>query len=543
MNEEGGEHHSEIIVVHRHGDHEEGHHGGAWKIAFADFMTAMMTFFLVMWLINSTDDQTLAQVATYFNPIKLTDRESAKRGVHDADFGGSGNETVERERQNKKEGKAFSEPPNTPGERRFPEEELFANPYGTLSQLAEAAKTKPKNSPSGELKGDKPGGVRQGKKPGGVREEGHSGGVAFRDPFDPDFRRSPYDGPVEGGDAELKPDASGGFPKQPKPYKPAEKPVDQKQNAENQQANERQAEGQGPKKGVLGKGSEALENKEAETDAATPDEAAAEIAEKPQTQEIANEEKKTELANLETKTELHPEDKGTWPGKDKNAASKTVNNLETVKAKKSDKATENPKGGRKDKTAFAPDTPPKGEDKAAPKGNAKTEKEPLEKGKGDKRWKAIETETRVIKEAFLKALKESGLLSIPYISLEATKDGVLISMTDKMNFEMFAIASAEPRPEVVVVMEKLAKILAKQKGSIIIRGHTDSRPFRSKTYDNWRLSSARAHMTYFMLVRGGVYKSRVERIEGYADRSPKIPSNTRAAANRRIEILLRPPEV
>ena len=116
-------------------------------------------------------------------------------------------------------------------------------------------------------------------------------------------------------------------------------------------------------------------------------------------------------------------------------------------------------------------------------------------------------------------------------------------MTDKMNFEMFAIASAEPRPEVVVVMEKLARILAKQKGSIIIRGHTDSRPFRSKTYDNRRLSSSRAQMAYYMLVRGGVLKSRVERIEGYADRDPKIPRNTRAAANRRIEILLRPPNV
>ena len=48
------EKHPEIIIVKRHGGHEEEHHGGAWKIAFADFMTAMMAFFLVLWIINAT---------------------------------------------------------------------------------------------------------------------------------------------------------------------------------------------------------------------------------------------------------------------------------------------------------------------------------------------------------------------------------------------------------------------------------------------------------------------------------------------------------
>jgi flagellar motor protein MotB len=37
--------HPDIIIVKRHSAHEEEHHGGAWKIAFADFMTAMMAFF------------------------------------------------------------------------------------------------------------------------------------------------------------------------------------------------------------------------------------------------------------------------------------------------------------------------------------------------------------------------------------------------------------------------------------------------------------------------------------------------------------------
>ena len=60
---------------------DEGHHGGVWKIAFADFMTAMMAFFLVMWLTNSSDMATRKQVAQYFNPIKLNDSSPATRGV------------------------------------------------------------------------------------------------------------------------------------------------------------------------------------------------------------------------------------------------------------------------------------------------------------------------------------------------------------------------------------------------------------------------------------------------------------------------------
>ncbi|HHI02719.1 MAG TPA: flagellar motor protein MotB, partial [candidate division Zixibacteria bacterium] len=42
-----------IIVIKKKGGHG-GHHGGAWKVAYADFVTAMMAFFLVMWLVNQS---------------------------------------------------------------------------------------------------------------------------------------------------------------------------------------------------------------------------------------------------------------------------------------------------------------------------------------------------------------------------------------------------------------------------------------------------------------------------------------------------------
>src|ERR1700687_4943358 len=45
-----------------------GHHGGAWKVAYADFVTAMMAFFLLMWLINSTTEDQRRGIADYFTP-------------------------------------------------------------------------------------------------------------------------------------------------------------------------------------------------------------------------------------------------------------------------------------------------------------------------------------------------------------------------------------------------------------------------------------------------------------------------------------------
>ncbi len=45
-----------------------GHHGGAWKVAYADFVTAMMAFFLLMWLLNATTEEQRKGIADYFSP-------------------------------------------------------------------------------------------------------------------------------------------------------------------------------------------------------------------------------------------------------------------------------------------------------------------------------------------------------------------------------------------------------------------------------------------------------------------------------------------
>lgn len=60
------------IVIKRIKKASDAHHGGAWKIAYADFVTAMMAFFLLMWLLGTTNKGDLAEIQDYFNtPLKI----------------------------------------------------------------------------------------------------------------------------------------------------------------------------------------------------------------------------------------------------------------------------------------------------------------------------------------------------------------------------------------------------------------------------------------------------------------------------------------
>jgi chemotaxis protein MotB len=57
-----------------------GHHGGAWKVAYADFVTAMMAFFLLMWLLGATTEKQRKSIADYFAPTLISKKEGAAGG-------------------------------------------------------------------------------------------------------------------------------------------------------------------------------------------------------------------------------------------------------------------------------------------------------------------------------------------------------------------------------------------------------------------------------------------------------------------------------
>jgi chemotaxis protein MotB len=124
------------------------------------------------------------------------------------------------------------------------------------------------------------------------------------------------------------------------------------------------------------------------------------------------------------------------------------------------------------------------------------------------------------------------------VEVTPRRGGVLISVTDELRYGMFEIGSAVPQRQLVLAMEKIAQSLDSRSGKVVIMGHTDGRPFRSADYDNWRLSTARAHAAYYMLVRGGLQEARVTEIAGFADRMLKVADDPLDDSNRRIEIFL-----
>ncbi len=68
------------IVIRKEEVVEGGHHGGAWKVAYADFVTAMMAFFLLMWLLNATTSEQRRGLADYFSPSAAMSRNSSGFG-------------------------------------------------------------------------------------------------------------------------------------------------------------------------------------------------------------------------------------------------------------------------------------------------------------------------------------------------------------------------------------------------------------------------------------------------------------------------------
>src|SRR3954447_11049449 len=129
---------SELVIIRRRSAFDdEKPHGGVWKIAYADFMTAMMAFFLVMWLINALNQDQRQVVASYFNPIKLSENAPAPKGLKD----------LSKKDPPAAEGQDGKRKPAGPNEERrgdsptaekpsfYEEKVLFRDPYATLTEI------------------------------------------------------------------------------------------------------------------------------------------------------------------------------------------------------------------------------------------------------------------------------------------------------------------------------------------------------------------------------------------------------------------------
>src|SRR6188472_3487021 len=69
------------IIIKKKKAHHAAHHGGSWKVAYADFVTAMMAFFMVMWIMGLSDDAK-AQIQGYFNdPVGFVKNQPKSKSV------------------------------------------------------------------------------------------------------------------------------------------------------------------------------------------------------------------------------------------------------------------------------------------------------------------------------------------------------------------------------------------------------------------------------------------------------------------------------
>ena len=161
-------------------------------------MTAMMCFFLVMWLINAANEQTKAAVASYFNPVKLIDRNSSRKGLEDI---GDGPNAIGDETEKPQTPDATPRADGQRQGRRRAGPQLAGQPRqsrNTPTSICSPIPTPcwPRSPPTPATmqnisrKGD---GGAQTSGPA----TGASGGESYRDPFAPDFWTKQVEAPAE----------------------------------------------------------------------------------------------------------------------------------------------------------------------------------------------------------------------------------------------------------------------------------------------------------------------------------------------------------
>jgi chemotaxis protein MotB len=118
-------------------------------------------------------------------------------------------------------------------------------------------------------------------------------------------------------------------------------------------------------------------------------------------------------------------------------------------------------------------------------------------------------------------------------------EGIRIDLMDDADFSMFELGTTILTKDARGLLQVMAETLKDESAPLILRGHTDSLPWRSGVgANNWSLSTGRAEATRQALVLGGVTQKRIARIEGVADTEPLVTDNPADPRNRRISLLL-----
>lgn len=127
----------------------------------------------------------------------------------------------------------------------------------------------------------------------------------------------------------------------------------------------------------------------------------------------------------------------------------------------------------------------------------------------------------------------------PNLLIDMTPEGLRIQIVDQEGKPMFELGSARPMPQAEKLLRLVAQVVRDLPNKLSIRGHTDSKPYSRDTgYTNWELSADRANASRRVILGNALETTRIENIQGKADREHLVPNDPESARNRRISIIL-----
>lgn len=125
------------------------------------------------------------------------------------------------------------------------------------------------------------------------------------------------------------------------------------------------------------------------------------------------------------------------------------------------------------------------------------------------------------------------------ITMTVTGEGLRIELLEANASTFFESGSQQPTPLGIETMERLTVELNKLPNRLVIEGHTDAAPFRTKDRGNWELSAERANSVRRLMEDAGMPSGKVAQIRGFADQNLRILDNPTHPSNRRISIIVR----
>lgn len=144
-----------------------------------------------------------------------------------------------------------------------------------------------------------------------------------------------------------------------------------------------------------------------------------------------------------------------------------------------------------------------------------------------------------LSQALTQMSQEAGLAA--NLSAVVTPFGLRVMLHDTDRQGMFMRGSPLPTPRFARLLRKMAPLFEHMENQMLIVGHTDSVQYADAghgAYSNWTLSTNRGLAARSELLDGGMRKESVLQVVGMADRAPLDAANTKADANRRIELLI-----